>query len=128
MPRQKIDFDVVREIAFALPDVTESTIHGAPSLKVHGKLLACPALHKSAEPDSLAVKIDVNLRSELIADEPSVYYVTEHYIKYPTVLVRLSQINRKSLSELLDAAWSFVNSKTNTARRTSRSPRRQPRD
>jgi hypothetical protein len=28
MPSKKIDFDVVREIALALPDVEESTIHG----------------------------------------------------------------------------------------------------
>src|SRR5438046_4360612 len=47
MPSRKIDFDVVRKIALALPDVEESTIHGAPSLKVRGRLLTCPALHVS---------------------------------------------------------------------------------
>ena len=65
MPKKKIDFDVVREIALALPDVDESTIHGAPSLKVRGRLLTCPAIHKSAEANSLAVRIDVDQRKEL---------------------------------------------------------------
>lgn len=58
MVKKMIDFDVVRELALALPEVEASTIHGAPSLKVRGKLLACPALHRSAEPDTLAVRLD----------------------------------------------------------------------
>ncbi len=111
MAKKKIDFDVVREIALALPDVEESTIHGAPSLKVRGKLLACPALHQSAEPNSLAVRIDVDQRAELIAAEPSVYYVTDHYVKYPMVLVRLSSIDRNALRDLLEKAWRFASSK-----------------
>ena len=97
MPGKKVDFDVVRKIATALPDVEESTIHGAPSLKVRGRLLACPALHKSAEPNSLAVRIGLDQRAELMAAEPGVYYLTDHYVNYPTVLVRLSQIDRDSL-------------------------------
>src|SRR2546423_735420 len=48
MAKKTMDFDVVREIALALPDVEESTIHGAPSLKLRGKLLTCPAIHRSA--------------------------------------------------------------------------------
>ena len=112
MPSKKIDFNVVRAIAKALPGVEGSTIHGAPSLKVRGKLLTCPALHASAEPNTLAVRIDFDQRAELIAAEPDVYYVTEHYVRYPTVLVRLSRINQDSLRELLTMAWRFVSSKT----------------
>ena len=95
----------------ALPDVEESTIHGAPSLKVRGRLLACPALHQSAEPGSLAVRIGFDQRAELLATEPRVYYVTDHYVNYPTVLVRLSQVHRDSLRDLLGMAWRFVSAK-----------------
>jgi hypothetical protein len=116
VPKRKIDFGVVREIALALPDVEESTIHGAPSLKVRGKLLTCPAIHQSAEPNSLAVRIDVDQRAELIAAEPSVYYVTEHYMNYPTLLVRLSSIDRNALRQLLEKAWRFVSSKKKARR------------
>jgi hypothetical protein len=107
-----LDFDEVRKIAMALPDVEDSTIHGAPSLKVRGKLLTCLALHRSAEPNTLAVRIDFDQRAELIAAEPQVYYVTEHYVNYPTVLVRLSRIHRDSLRDLLGAARLYVLSKT----------------
>jgi hypothetical protein len=108
---KKIDFDVVREMTMALPDVEESTIHGARSLKVRGRLLACPALHQSAEPDSLAVRIGFDQRAELLATEPRVYYVTDHYVTYPTVLVRLSQVHRDSLRDLLGMAWRFVSAR-----------------
>jgi hypothetical protein len=117
MPRKKIDLDVVREIALALPDVTESTTRGAPSLKLRGKLLACPAIHRSAEPNTLVVAIDLVQRGVLMAAEPSIYYVTDHYLNYPLVLVRLSRIDRSSLRDLLEMAWSFVSSKSKGGRR-----------
>ena len=123
MPSKTIDFDSVREIALALPDVEESTIHGASSLKVRGRLLTCPALHRSAEPNTLAVRIDFDQRAQLIAAEPSVYYVTEHYVNNPTVLVRLSRIDRNSLRDLLGMAWRFVSSKTKASGRRVRSQR-----
>jgi len=123
MPRKKIDFDLVRGIALALPDVEESTLHGAPSLKVSGKLLACPAIHRSAEPDTLAVRVDFDLRAKLMAAEPGVYYVTDHYVDYPTVLVRLSRIDRTSLRHLLRTVWAFLNSKPKSRRRRARSQR-----
>jgi hypothetical protein len=124
--KKTIDFDVVRKIALALPDVEESTIHGAPSLKLRGKLLACPAIHRSAEPNTLAVRIDFDQRARLIADAPSVYYVTDHYVNYPTVLVRLSQVDRNSLRDLLDRAWRFVGSQTKPTGRRGRSQGRSP--
>jgi hypothetical protein len=117
MPKKKVDFDIVREFALALPGVEESTIRGVPSLKAGGKLLACPALHTSVEPDSLAVRIDVAERSALIATEPNVYYVTDHYLKYPMVLVRLASIDRNALQDLLEKAWRSATSKTKARRR-----------
>jgi hypothetical protein len=122
MPSKKIDFDVVREIALALPDVEESSLHGAPSLKVSGRLLSCPAIHKSAEPNSLVVRIGFEQRTELMATEPGIYYVTAHYVKYPAVLVRLDKIDRSSLRYLLGMAWRFV---TSNAKVSRRGPRRR---
>ena len=67
MPSKKMTFDVVRDLAAALPGIEDGTIHGAPSLKVRGRLLACPALHCSAEPNTLAVRIGPDQRAVLIA-------------------------------------------------------------
>ena len=108
MPSKKIDFEVVRRIALALPQVEQATIHGAPALRVRGKLLCCPAIHGSAEPDTLAVQIDIAERGKLVDADPSVYYLTDHYLKYSTVLVRLPRIDERSLELLLGTAWKFV--------------------
>jgi hypothetical protein len=69
MAKKTIDFDTVREIVMALPDVEETTIHGAPSFKLRGKLLTCQALDKSVEPNTLAVRIDFDQRAEQPSNE-----------------------------------------------------------
>jgi hypothetical protein len=124
MPRKTITFDVVREMALELPGVEQSTVHGAPSLKVRGKLLTCPAIHRSAEPNTLAIRIDRAQRTKLVESEPDIYYVTDHYLNFPMVLIRLSRIERSSLKNLLGKACRFANSlpKT-TGKRILRRPR-----
>jgi len=89
--RSTINFDTVRKIGLALPGVEESTAYGSPALKVCRKLLACVPVHRSAEPNSLAVRVGVDDRAELLAAAPDVYYVTDHYLNYSVVLVRLRQ-------------------------------------
>ena len=121
MPRQPISFDTVRELARALPHLEESTSYGAQSWKVRGKLVACQAINKSAEPNSLVVKIPFEQRDELIAAQPDIYYVTEHYERYPSVLVRLSQINRDALRDLLGMALKSADASAKKKRPTRRS-------
>ena len=118
MVRRKTTFDAVRTIGRDLPDVEEGTMYGAPALKVRGKLLACMASHKSAEPGSLVVRIGFDQREALIADDPRTYYVKPHYEGYPAVLVRLALIDRDALRDLLRSAWRTV---------TATAPRRRPR-
>jgi len=107
-------------MALELPDVEESTTYGSPALKIRGQLLACIPSHKSAEPDSLAVRIDFDRRADLMAVEPDVYYLKDHYVNYPVVLVRLSRIHPEALRDLLDEAWRFVSSKAPARKRTVR--------
>ena len=107
-----IDFDTVRKIGLTLPGVEESTVYGAPALKVRGKLLACVPTHRSSEPGSLAVRVGFDDRAELLAAAPDVYYVTDHYLGYSAVLVRLSRVTTDVLRDLLGMAHKFV-----TARR-----------
>ena len=108
MPRSTINFDTVRNIGLALPGVEESTAYGQPALKVHGKLLACIPANPSAEPGSLAVRVDFDDRAELLAADPDVYYVTDQHVGYTAVLVRLSRVNREVLRDLLGMAYKFV--------------------
>jgi hypothetical protein len=108
MPRTAINFDTVRKIGLALPGVEESTAYGSPALKVRGKLLACVPAHRSAEPGSLVVRVGFDDRAELLAAAPDVYYVTDHYLNYTSVLVRLSHVTPDVLLDLLGMAHKFV--------------------
>ena|SRR6267143_1237347 len=120
----KLNFDTVRRIALTLPDVEESTTHGAPSLKIRGKLLTCPAIHSSAEPGSIGVRIDFDQRAELIAAAPDTYYLTDHYVDHPVVLVRLSHIRLDALQDLLLMAWKFVSARPPARKRRARKAKR----
>ena len=103
-------FELVRELARALPGVEEGTMYGSPAIKLGGKLLACIATNKAADPDSLVVQVGFVNRDLLIAKDPSVYYVRKHYIPYPAVVVRLNRIERSDLQELLGMAHRFLSS------------------
>jgi hypothetical protein len=123
-PRTKITFDTVRELGLALPDVEAGTAYGSPALKVRGRMFTCIAIHRSAEPHSLAVRIDFNQRDELIAAAPDIYYLTEHYVNYAVVLVRLGRVHHDALGDLLRMGWHFVSSKdTRPVRRRQQKPR-----
>ena len=111
MPRSTINFDTVRNIGLTLPGVEERTAYGVPALKVRGKLLACVAANRSAEPASLVVRVNFDDRAELLATDPDVYYVTDHYVGYNAVLVRLSRVNPDVLRDLLGMAYKFVTRK-----------------
>ena len=117
-----ISFDTVREIGLALPGVEEGTAYGSPALKVRGKLLACIPVNPSAEPNSLAVRVDFDDRAELLASAPDVYYVTPHYEEYNAVLVRLARTTPDVLRDLLTVAHKFVTRRPASKRsaRTSR--------
>ncbi|HEY2783251.1 MAG TPA: hypothetical protein VGI90_20920 [Steroidobacteraceae bacterium] len=119
----KLDFDAVRTIGLALPDVIDGTAYGAPALKLAGKLVACVPSNKSAEANSIVVHIDLEHRAELIRQAPDVYYVTDHYAPYPMVLVRLSKITRADMTELLRDACRFVLSSAARKRSQSKRPK-----
>jgi len=108
MPRRTTDFDTVRDIGLTLPGVEESTAYGSRALKVNGKILAGMAINRSAEPGSLMVRVDDEDRAELLAADPDVYYVTDHYVGYNAVLVRLSRVKPDVLRDLLGMAHKFV--------------------
>lgn len=112
MPRRKtLTFDTVLEVGRELAGVEVTTSWGAPALKVRGKMFACGATHKSAEPDTLVVRMDFDQRDALIAEAPETYYLKEHYVDYACVLVRLRRIDRAALRDLLLMGWRFVSSR-----------------
>src|ERR1044071_3723032 len=94
-------FAGARKLGLALPDVPARTMNGAPALKVRGRMFACMASHKSAEPNTLVVIVGFDQRNALIAADPETFYLKDHYVNHPSVLVRLSRIPPHALRELL---------------------------
>ena len=108
MSKRPIDFGTVRDIGLGFPGVEESTVYGVPALKLRGKLLACLPAHRSAEPGSIVVRVGFDDRAHLLAEAPEVYYLTDHYVGYNAVLVRLSRVTTEVLRDLLGMAHKFV--------------------
>ena len=124
-------FATVRAIGTKLPDVEVGTTYGTPALKLRGRLLACIASNKAAEPNTLVVRMGFDERDALIEDDPETYYLKDHYRNYDVVLVRLSKVGKDAMSDLLQNAWRRVNAAKPAATRgrstrRSASPFRKP--
>ena len=96
-----VTFDIVREIARTLPGAEESTSYGTPAFKVKGKLFA--RQHQDGE--SLVVGVDFEEREEMMNAAPEKFYITDHYLNYPWMLVRLSKVRPDELRDLLIGSW-----------------------
>src|SRR5437763_466400 len=108
MRKAAVDFEAVRVWAREFADLEESTMYGSPALKLGKRLVACLAIHRSAEPGSLVVRTDFEQRAALLSDDPETYYVTDHYANHPVVLVRLARLQHDQLRDLLAGARQCV--------------------
>lgn len=123
MNGKAVDYEAVRAIGAAIPDVKLSAGKQGLALKLKGKLLACEAIHRSAEPGSLMVRISNERRRALLAKDVRTYYLTDHYAPYSAILLRLSRINRTALKDLLIESSEFVRNEGGSAgRRRARCP------
>ena len=116
-PLKQATFAAVRKIALSLPGVEDGIAYGGEALKLHGQLLACMATNKQAEPNSLVVRVDFAQRDELIAAQPEVYYLKDHYVDYACVLVRLAKVHPDALRDLLLMSWQFMDSRAKKKRK-----------
>jgi len=95
-----ITFDQVREIAVALPGVTEGITHGSPSFYIGKKFMGV-----LGEGDILIMKSAIVERDLLVQLEPEKYFITDHYVPFDYVLVRMSRVNAEEVRDLFHKAW-----------------------
>jgi hypothetical protein len=103
-PHDPAVYALLRHLALTLPGVEEGMSYGTPAFKVGKQLFA--RLHQDGE--SLVLKIDLLKREILLQAAPETFYLTDHYLNYPYILVRLAQIKPEALRELLEQAWRLV--------------------
>jgi hypothetical protein len=107
----------VSRLALALPEAEEGTTHGGSrAWTVRKKLFvwerplrqADLAALGDAAPDGpiLGARVEHLIAKEaLLADESGVFFTTPHFDGYPAVLVRLRDIRRGLLREVVTEAW-----------------------
>ena len=99
--RRGLSYAQVKAIAREFPEVEDSTSYGTPALKVCGTLLA----RLKEDGETLVLKTTLSARALLLSGAPDIFYLTDHYLKHPWILVRLAHIDESLLRELIAEAW-----------------------
>jgi hypothetical protein len=102
-----VSYPEVREIALALPGVSEGCAYGGPSLHVGRKFLG--RLREDGE--TFVLRIDPTERAQLLDSSPDVFFLTDHYRPCPYVLVNLLAVKPATLKPLIERGWRKVASK-----------------
>jgi hypothetical protein len=90
-----------RRILLELPGVEEGPCYGTAGFRVRRKFLA-----RLRDDDTvLVVKCGFEERDFRLRADPEVFFTTDHYRGYPTVLVRLDRVREADLRELLEHTW-----------------------
>ncbi len=97
-----VEWEEVRALALALPEVEEGTSYGRPAFKIRGKLVAC---RRRDDHRALVLRVDPAALELMLRARPEAFFVTPHYAGYPYVLVRLDAVDPVELSELIEDAW-----------------------
>lgn len=98
--------DIIRSIVLPLPAVEEYTCLGTPAFRVKKKLLA------RIQQDGDTIAIRCHNRDVWMKANPKVFFITDHFRNYPSVLVRLSLVSKKDLTNILISAWRDLAPKT----------------
>jgi hypothetical protein len=96
-------FEMTRKLALALPGVEDGTSYGTPALKVKKKLMATVRDDET----TVAFRVGFDERDILMQAKPEGFFTTDHYRKYPAVVVRLSQATNDDLAHIVELAWSY---------------------
>lgn len=97
MAARKLSLADIRRTVSELPGVAEGTSYGTPAWRHRGKLLA--RLHQDGQ--SIVLKVGVATRDHLLQADPETFFITDHYMGYPTVLARLDRLSADDLKKLL---------------------------
>jgi len=90
------------KLAQELPQVEQATSYGTPALKVRGKLL----VRLRPEGDAVVFWLTSLDEQELLIElAPELYFVTDHYRGYPTVLARLRALRAREARTRLREAY-----------------------
>jgi hypothetical protein len=85
-----------------LADVVPGSSYRTPALKVDDRSFA-----RMLDSSTLVLQCPLEQKVLLMEISPDIYFETDHYVGYDTVLVRLDAIEDEELSLRLEDAWRF---------------------
>jgi hypothetical protein len=99
-----VTWDQIRKIALKLPGVEEGTSYGTAALKIKGKFFC----RLKEDGKSVVFRVGFDERDLLMQTKPEVFFITDHYLGYPAVLIRLAAASRKEAADIIEMSWRFV--------------------
>jgi len=99
--RKPLSIETVRKLALGFPGVVEGPSYGTVGFRVRGKLLA----RFWEDGKTLVVKCGDEERDARLLQDPETFYLTDHYVGWPTVLVRLDRVRLDDLRAVFECAW-----------------------
>ena len=103
----------VRRISLALPNAEETTSYRQPCFKVNGR----PFVNVGRVDGAIVTRAPDEERDLLINARPDAYFVTDHYLDWEAVLVRLDAVDEDQLAGRLEDSYAFIASKPHARRR-----------
>jgi hypothetical protein len=87
-----------RKVMLSIPGTDERLWFNEPSVFIHDRFLA--KTHKKEDAVTLQVG-SMEMRDMMLEAEPKLFYITDHYRKFPFVLIRLSALTKTVLKDML---------------------------
>ena len=112
-----------RKIALSFEGASEGPYFGKPAIFVAEKFLT--RVHHKEEAMVLAIG-SMEMRDVMLEAEPQLFYITDHYKKFPYLLARQSKLTKTTLMDLLAARVLRIEAKSKKKRaQKSASPAKQ---
>ena len=89
----------IRDTMLQLPGVTEGICFRTAAFYVSKRLIA------RMKEDGETLMVHSPDRDEWTSKDSVVFFITEHYRNYPSVLVNLSKVKTRDLVKILNDAW-----------------------
>lgn len=90
----------LRAAASGLPEVVETTSYGTPALKVGKKLLA-----RVKDAGTVVLMCPLYEKELLLEAAPDIYFQTDHYKGWPSILARVDKIPADELRLRIERTW-----------------------
>jgi hypothetical protein len=107
-----------RKIALSFEGASEGPYFGKPAIFVAEKFLT--RVHHKEDAMVLAIG-SMEMRDVMLEAEPGLFYITDHYKKFPYLLARLSKLTKTTLEDLLAARLLRIAAKSKKTRTPQKS-------